>query len=368
MFSKAKIDISLYKYDIKNTAQQKGIDVPISSPTIGDPVASIFEVKVEIPIFAIAFISFLGWIFFIFYGGFGLAFLPFDLIVQYFTKPKLLTKDELEKEKIKLQGKIKILLQNAEELKSKKEDAMKRAGLGPGRFRVSKVDIDIINFENQVISMEEDYDNLVARSKYSSLVDPVKYLISLLLGFIFVIVSILWVIQLIFHLLLEQEGVASKQFIDGLLKALENSIFSFLSIILLTGFGAYLMFCTLIGNLKLGFRIAGIIQLYAMKPNYTYMNALFANILLFNLWACAVIHCSTMVFSDFMVSTSAEMIFLIQINNLTPFRVLFYKYWVIYVQMLAFVFAIGYAIYNQNKLSKPQKASDKYQKVKLAPD
>ena len=53
------------------------------------------EVPITFPIFTVALMSFVGWIFFVVYGGVGLAALPMDLINMWRTRPERLTYDEL---------------------------------------------------------------------------------------------------------------------------------------------------------------------------------------------------------------------------------------------------------------------------------
>jgi len=49
-----------------------------------------------------------------------------------------------------------------------------------------------------------------------------------------------------------------------------------------------------------------------------------ANLILFNLWSCSVIHLTTLAFDQYMAQTTANMIFNVLINNSIPFKVIFW--------------------------------------------
>jgi len=50
--------------------------------------AESVEVNVSIPTFFAAFMAFIGWFFFAFFGGIGLAALPLDMILAFVNRPK----------------------------------------------------------------------------------------------------------------------------------------------------------------------------------------------------------------------------------------------------------------------------------------
>ena len=57
--------------------------------------------QLSIPMYIMTSISFIGWIFLSINGGIGLIFLPFELILFFFSRPKKLTKEEaLEKKRL----------------------------------------------------------------------------------------------------------------------------------------------------------------------------------------------------------------------------------------------------------------------------
>jgi len=55
-----------------------------------------------LPIFAVGFFSFWSWFLFIIYGGIGLSALPLDLIYEFCSRPKKVSKATLDEQKKKL--------------------------------------------------------------------------------------------------------------------------------------------------------------------------------------------------------------------------------------------------------------------------
>lgn len=71
------IEFSSWQVDAKSLAsQQKSSDVSL-------------ELEVSFPIYVMAIMSFIGWIFFCTFGGCGLVALPIDLIVAFKNRPKM---------------------------------------------------------------------------------------------------------------------------------------------------------------------------------------------------------------------------------------------------------------------------------------
>ena len=71
------------------------------------------------------------------------------------------------------------------------------------------------------------------------------------------------------------------------------------------------------------------------------MNAMIVNAILFNIWSVALTHFLTLSFSEYLNSTDANLIFLIQAQNMKFFNY-FYKYYLFVAQLfgLAFIAAV----------------------------
>jgi uncharacterized membrane protein len=65
---------------------------------------------VSVPVYAMAFFSFIGWIFVVFFGGMGLFMIPIDLIYGYAEKPKQRSQEEILLKKNDIQEKISNLI------------------------------------------------------------------------------------------------------------------------------------------------------------------------------------------------------------------------------------------------------------------
>jgi len=70
------------------------------------------------PVYIMAFFSFVGWFFFLLFGGLGLFAIPIDFINDFRYRPKKKSRKELEDTKLELQKKNQELLELAKSLKS----------------------------------------------------------------------------------------------------------------------------------------------------------------------------------------------------------------------------------------------------------
>jgi LMBR1 domain-containing protein 1 len=51
---------------------------------------NILSLPTSFPIFCMAFMAFVGWFFFVLFGGVGLSALPLDLINEFIGRPKMI--------------------------------------------------------------------------------------------------------------------------------------------------------------------------------------------------------------------------------------------------------------------------------------
>jgi LMBR1 domain-containing protein 1 len=92
---------------------------PLSTETTNDCDEGSIELEVPIsfPIYTVAWMSFIGWILFVTYGGVGLAALPIDLINSFRFRPRRLTYQELDAKKRALTGKVRELILEGERIR-----------------------------------------------------------------------------------------------------------------------------------------------------------------------------------------------------------------------------------------------------------
>ena len=62
----------------------------VTNPTTTSDT-TIVSLPVSFPIFAMAFMAFIGWWLFVLFGGVGLSALPLDMINDFVNRPELLT-------------------------------------------------------------------------------------------------------------------------------------------------------------------------------------------------------------------------------------------------------------------------------------
>ena len=64
------------------------LSVNRSKDSLVDRSEVFLEIEVSFPIYVLALMSFIGWLFFVIFGGCGMIALPIDLILGYIHRPK----------------------------------------------------------------------------------------------------------------------------------------------------------------------------------------------------------------------------------------------------------------------------------------
>ncbi|KOB62874.1 hypothetical protein PFHG_04606 [Plasmodium falciparum HB3] len=176
-------------------------------------------INLEFNDYIIIIISFIGFLFFIFYGGIGLISLPFNLINSYIYRKKKIKKDDLKKQLDIINRKSKMLLNITEALQKEKNQLLKM-NYFRSFFKYMKYNREK-NFLNYTVhNLEKEYDILLENfTKNSSILFPY---ISLFLGIIFLIISTVIIIHLFVNLIIDvlkynDDIINSLTFLDSLL-------------------------------------------------------------------------------------------------------------------------------------------------------
>ncbi len=128
--------------------------------------------------------------------------------------------------------------------------------------------------------------------------EPLVYVLKLLLGIICIVISLILMIHIFCYLLLKVDGRPVHPFINNLLEGLENSKVSVLATILFAFIGYYMMFAAMKGNVRVGMRVL-CFTFYPLLPNETFVNSFIFNAMLMNLWMFALIQFMTDMFKEY---------------------------------------------------------------------
>jgi len=260
----------------------------------------LLSIKVTLPIYAVGVIAVLGWGFFSVFCGVGLVALPIDMVNSWRWRPK--------------SGTVKMWAIKKQELRERAE-RLRSIGnqLGTGYDegnKMTRADKKMFNkFKQAVFFLERDYEEL--RIAYDEKGGNVLWYFFLgCFGSIGVVVSLLWVMQMVGFI-----------FLNGLYPFLNNVLISLDGVFPLFGTATYgflayyLMMCTIKGTFKLGCRIA-IFPIHPMKVNGTMMNSFLFNVMLVLLCTIPNIQFCTEAFSIYARVTAVDLLFGTQIKYL----------------------------------------------------
>lgn len=233
-----------------------------------------------IPIYTyfIVFACFLGSIIFTLFLSVGLFIYPVSYIIKFVKRPHSLNKDQLLSFKQSFKQKSHELLQEydriygllVKEYSQDRVEKMIKANERNALFSRSSLRKEARNFEKlerDLNEMEKEYiDTLAMNIKETA--NPLKYYLLLALGIFFLILSLLWYIQII-------AAVAAKFYIlDKAFTAMDKALSyhmtcPILSMIFYTSFAIYMIFCFVNGVTILGLKFVFFMKIYPMERNNT---------------------------------------------------------------------------------------------------
>jgi len=261
----------------------------------------VLRVSVTPVVYLMAMISFVGWFFFVLFGGIGLAAMPMDLLVGFTKRPQPIDVQEYAKQKLLLNERAQKLLQIASSLG---EDA--------GRARDRKTQKLYRQFKQAVYFLEKDWQKVQVAYKERG-GNPLKHFGFLLLGVISAILSLCWLIHIVLYIFIRQPAPAS-QFLNEYFMLLDNAL-PLLGTATYAIFAFYLLFCVLKGNLKFGLRFF-LIPIHPMRVGNTMMNSFLFNVLLLLLCAVSAVQFCATAFATYARLTAVDMLFGVQVRNL----------------------------------------------------
>jgi len=259
-------------------------------------VRGYLEVTIQptIVIYIISFLTWIGWVLFVIFGGVGMTALPMDLINDWRTRPKTLRGKEGQTRFIRmrtnLRDRAKKLLDEGKELKSQESQGNKipRRKLNAYRQKVMQLEYD------------HDYFDFYIHSQRS----PIVYWVRLILGILGILIAIAWMLQILLYILIQPPvtGLLNLAFI-----ALDN-VFPLFGTLLFCLFVFYLIWAVIKGTMKFGLRLL-IITVHPMKFKGTHMNSFMFNTGLVIMASFAVMQFCTEAFSEYARFTSINIIY-----------------------------------------------------------
>lgn len=293
------------------------------------PIPIILNINVTPPVYCMAMISFVGWFLFVLFGGIGLAALPLDLIADYSNRPQSINLEEYAKQKMLLNERAQKLLEIGHGLEQES-----RAGRGKSRANRRMQN----KFKQAVYFLEQDWDKVKTAYKERG-GNPLKYLLFLFLGGVGLIISVIWLLQLILFVIISPpiSGFLNDYFV------VLDDFFPLFGVITYAIFSFYLLLCVVKGAIKMGLRVL-FIQIHPMKIGQTMMNSFLFNTFLLLLCSVSVVQFCAISFSIYARLTAVDMLFGIQARNLIFLSYFFqnnvFMYVFLGIAVLSFVYLL----------------------------
>jgi len=281
----------------------------------------IITYRVSLALYIISMVAFVGMFLFVVFGGIGLAALPIDMLHNWHNRPKRINAKMYADRKVEMGKRASSLIEMGQKLKEK----FKKSGGVPGSRREKQA---FRKFRNEVYLLEESHEAL--EKAYNKGIGPqlltlIWGWIEFILGLVGIVLSILWLTQIIVYIVL---GAGS--FLNGFFITLDSA-FGLFGTIAFGIFAFYLLWCVIKGNFKMGIRIPLIFDLHPMKMGDTTMNSFLVNTLTVMLASFAVVDLCSEAFSLYDRFTGINGIFNVAVKHLEFFKYFWqYYYWGLY--------------------------------------
>lgn len=273
------------------------------------------DLPVSFIVTTIGMLTFVGWFCFAFFGGIGLPALPIDMIRSFIFRPKLITKSSFVERKKQLDGKLRDMMEVAEQLKDEEEGVNKIPGFMARRKAKSAHNTAVKQLKQSVYLIEQEYLDLessyIAYKKYNPLVPFFK----LIMGIFGIIITLLWILQIGLYVVPRQADVVPPTtFLNVMLLALDELSVIF-GCVVFGVFVIYLMFCAIKGVFKFGLRFF-CLSIHPMVLGRTSIVTFIFNLTIV-LFCCApVVMFSSEAFHDFVGYADIDVIFSAQIKRM----------------------------------------------------
>lgn len=260
-------------------------------------------IKVSPFVYMCGLLSAIGWLLFFVFGGIGLAALPMDLISDFKNRPQAITAAEYTLRKETLGRETQALMSEGKALEEAEESG------ASGRKHRKRM----LAFKAKVQELEDRFDKLtISYEQGGGKVLPLY--LGLVMGIFGAIISIMWVLQILIHNILNASPLLSAMFIAM------DSGFTLFGTIAYGIFAFYLLWCVVKGCTKFGLNLL-LFTVHPMKIGGTMMNSFLFNTLLILIASVSVIQFCAMSFRDYAANTAVDALYLTYVSRLKGINV-----------------------------------------------
>ena len=211
----------------------------------------LLKIRTSFAIYIAALTGWVGWFFFVFFGGVGLAALPGDLVQKYVYRPTIKSMAELEQERKDMQRKTTELIKLGHDIKNDREAWLGGTHSWRENRKKKIADRQSVNkFKQMVFILENDFESWEISRGMQKDYNPLIPYVSLFFGILSGIITLLWVLHIILYMLVKPPATPFLNYyfvqFDGWFP-----LFGILSVALFAG---YLLICVISGLFKVGVR------------------------------------------------------------------------------------------------------------------
>lgn len=266
-------------------------------------------VQVDLPgfVFVIVFLIFVGWFFFVLFGGIGLVALPMDMIIDYFYRPRPRGPREMAERKVVIRRRVEELLTYAKSLESQIDESDEHTGFFSKWKHGRKVRNRESKLQAELYKLEQEYEIFEAEDKLKA--NPIVMALYLVLGILSALVSFMIWLHILLYSVIFINGQPVSEFLNRIFIFLEFKLARFISTIVFAALCVYILLCVIKGNVKFGLRLFFIIKIHPMKMGRTFMNSFLFNLIFVLLCVPAVMHFILVMFQNYMRLSSAAFLF-----------------------------------------------------------
>lgn len=318
------------------------LELPASafSNLLKSTITSYVSFSVTFPLYLIGICGWVGWWLFSVFVGVGLVALPFDLILAYIYRPRVLAPDVLGQKELELQERTNELLDIAVLLKKDHQNFINSSATRREKQkRVITDRLEINRLTQMVYVLQKDTEELQACKHIYHDYNPLVPYAKLVVGSIFGAVSTLWILQIILYMLTK---VPITYFLNTFLISFDLffPMFGNISYGLLS---LYLLFCCLLGCFKVGLRFL-CIKIHPMEVNATYVDAFLFNLAIILVTTVPLVQFCTIALGGYSRYTDAFLIFGVEIQYLHFFTKFYensvFEYFILITAFITFVYLL----------------------------
>ena len=297
--------------------------------------------QVGFAVYVIALSGWIGWWLFAVFTGVGLATLPFDLFVAFIYRPRILAPDELATKEAEVQERTNELLEITVMLKRERMAfSQGHANRADKRSKLITDRLEINRLTQMVFLLESDVFELRSCKTVNDGYNPLVPFAKLFAAFIFTTISIMWILQIFFSLLISPPP---NQLLNVYLIQFD-SWFPMFGNITYAIFSLYLLFATVAGCFKIGLSFL-CIKIHPMEVGGTYINSFLFNLGIILVCTIPIIHFCTQAFAGYARNSDSFLLFNLQIQYLTFYSQFFVKNVFTWIIIVCFFIAFVYQIY-----------------------